>query len=74
MSVNRSQKLDIADICDAVAGSAGIGENVSDIAKHANGTSVSLVDSLGLETLEDIRAQLGEIVLHLRKITGEDFE
>jgi hypothetical protein len=71
MSNNGSQKLDIADICDAVVGR--IDGNVSDILTAATSESLLQKEMTGLEIAQDTLAALNEIVEHLRKITNEDF-
>ena len=71
MSTNGSQKLDIADICDAVVNS--IDGNVSDILSAANEESLSKLAAARMEEAQATRVALQEIVKHLRVITNEDF-
>jgi len=71
MSNNGSQKLDIADICDAVVGR--IDGNVSDILTAATSESLLKKEMTRIEVAQDTLAALTEIVEHLRKITNEDF-
>jgi hypothetical protein len=71
MGTNGSQKLDIADICDAVVGR--IDGNVSDILAAAVGDAFAKRDMVAQETAIETLAALREIVQHLRVITNEDF-
>lgn len=72
MSGKGSSKLDIAEICDAIAGTDGIGQNVSDILDEAQSSTLNNSELLTREALGSISQSLREVVHHLRIITGEN--
>ena len=69
MSTNGSQKLDIADICEAVVGS--IRDDVTSIAGAAASEVLTLQQMAANEQHKEINKALREIVYQLRIITGE---
>ena len=69
MSTNGSQKLDIADICEAVVGS--IRDDVTSIASAAASEVLTLQQMAANEQHKEINKALREIVYQLRIITGE---
>jgi hypothetical protein len=69
MGSNRSQKLDIADICDDVA---GISTHVGTIATAATAETLTIPQAKAASMAEEQLILLREVVFHLRVLTGEN--
>ena len=69
MARNRSQKLDIEDICDAVVNS--IDGKITELVTAATTDDYTAQQMALLEQQKQLNENLREITFHLRIITGE---
>jgi uncharacterized protein YggE len=72
MAGTGSQKLDIAEICDSVAGSDGMKADLAALTAAITDDNYTAPEVREQEQMDQVISYLAEMVFHLRSITGEN--